>query len=272
MTIEQIIAIAVVQGITEFLPISSSGHLLILPVLTGWQDQGLATDVMVHVGSLAAIVAYFWRDVVMLAGGTLDLVRFRMSTPARLALYILLGTIPAVFFALVLKATGLLEVLRNDAVLKLQVVAWNAIIFGVLLYLADRFGSRRKIAEELTLSPAIVIGLSQALALIPGTSRSGITMTAARAMGFQRPEAARFSFLLGMPAIAGAGLLTFLEAQESGQAITPDQWWAAAFSFLASLAAIAFLMAVVKRMSFLPFVIYRLLLGGVLLLMASGMQ
>ena len=268
MTIEQIIVIAILQGITEFLPISSSGHLLILPSLTGWQDQGLATDVMVHVGSLAAIIVYFWRDVLHLISGGLDLLRLKLTDHARMALYILLATIPAVAFALFLKKTGLLDTIRQDTGLKLQWVGWNLIIFGLLLYLADRFGPRIKRMENMTLPPALIIGVAQALALIPGTSRSGITMTAARALGFERPEAARFSFLLGMPAIAGAGLLTFLEAQELGAPITNDQWFAAGFSFLASIAAIAFLMALVKRMSFLPFVIYRLALGAILLAVA----
>ena len=269
MTIEQIIVLAIVQGITEFLPVSSSGHLLLIPAFTGWADQGLVTDVMVHVGSLGAILAYFWRDVLMLIGGAFDLIRARMSDAARMALYIVLATIPAVAFALVLKKTGALDAIRADDALKLQIVAWNAIIFGIALYLADQFGPRLKAMEAMTLPPALIIGLAQALALIPGTSRSGITMTAARALGFERPEAARFSFLLGMPAIAGAGLLTFLEARETGQAITSDQWLAAAFSFLASLAAITLLMALVKRMSFLPFVLYRLALGGALLVFAS---
>lgn len=271
MSLEQIIVLAIVQGITEFLPISSSGHLLILPALTGWRDQGIATDVMVHVGSLAAIIAYFWRDVLSLIGGAFDLIRLRWTVPARLALYIILATIPALVFAVILKRSGALEAIRADDGLKLQIVAWNAIFFGILLYAADRYGSRLKAMHDMTMPPALVIGVAQALALIPGTSRSGITMTAARALGFERPEAARFSFLLGMPAIAGAGLLTFLEAQESGQPITPDQWWAAGFSFIASIAAIAFLMALVKRMSFLPFVIYRLVLGVVLLAIAYNL-
>ncbi|HFD86254.1 MAG TPA: undecaprenyl-diphosphate phosphatase [Gammaproteobacteria bacterium] len=269
MTIEQIIVLAIVQGITEFLPISSSGHLLIIPAFTGWSDQGLTSDIMVHVGSLAAIIAYFWRDVLMLIGGAFDLVRLQMSDRARMALYIVLGTVPAVVFALILKKTGLLDTIRADASLKLQIVAWNAIIFGVLLYVADHLGPRLKTMEAMTLPPAMIIGLAQALALIPGTSRSGITMTAARMLGFERPEAARFSFLLGMPAIAGAGLLTFLEARKNGVAISSDQWLAAGFSFLASIAAITILMALVKRMSFLPFTLYRLALGGALLVLAS---
>ena len=153
---------------------------------------------------------------------------------------------------------------------KLQVVGWAAIIYGALLYLADHFGPNVKRMEDMTLPPALVIGFAQMLALIPGTSRSGITMTAARFLGFSRPEAARFSFLLGMPAIAGAGLLTIKDAVETGTSIPFDMWLAAGFSFLASFAAIAFLMALVKRISFLPFVIYRFALGLFLLAIAYG--
>ncbi len=260
MTIEQIIILAVVQGISEFLPISSSGHLILIPVLTGWQDQGLAADIMVHVGSLFAILVYFWRDVGRLLAGVFDLLRFRLTDNARLAVYIILATIPAVVFALILKKTGFLTQIRGA-----EIVGWNAIIFGILLYLADKFGSRFKSMQDMRLAPAITIGIAQALALIPGTSRSGITITAARALGFERSEAARFSFLLGSPAIAGAGILTFFEFYESGEKLPPDMLLAAVFSFLASIAAVAFLMAMVRRMSFLPFVIYRLVLGAILL-------
>lgn len=270
MPLEQIIVIAIIQGITEFLPISSSGHLAILSDVTGWADQGLAMDVMVHVGSLFAIIAYFWRDVLGLVKGVLALLRGQMTDHGRLALYILLATIPAVIFGLLLKKTGAIEAIRADAMIKLQVVGWAALIYGALLYLADRFGSSLKTMEEMKLPPALIIGLAQMLALIPGTSRSGITMTAARFLGFKRPEAARFSFLLGMPAIAGAGLLTIKDAIDAGTTISSDIWLAAGFSFLASFAAIAFLMALVKRMSFLPFVIYRFALGIFLLSIAYG--
>lgn len=212
MPLTQIIIIAIIQGITEFLPISSSGHLAILSDITGWADQGLAMDVMVHVGSLFAIIAYFWRDVLGLVKGTLSLLRGRMTDHGRLALYIILATIPAVIFGLVLKKTGAIDAIRADVMVKLQVVGWAALIYGALLYLADRFGPSLKTMEDMKLPPALIIGLAQMLALIPGTSRSGITMTAARFLGFKRPEAARFSFLLGMPAIAGAGLLTVKDA------------------------------------------------------------
>ena len=268
MPIEQIIVLAIVQGITEFLPISSSGHLAIFSDLTGLEDQGLAIDVMMHVGSLFAIIVYFWTDVVSLIRGTLELIQLKMTDRARLALYIALATIPAGLFGIFLKKMGWIDAIRADANLKLQIVGWNAIIFGIILYAADRFGERLRSMSDMQLHPAMVIGFAQALALIPGTSRSGITMSAARFLGFKRTEAARFSFLLGIPAIAAAGLLTVSEAYSAGEAISGDAWLAAALSFVASLGAIAFLMALVKRMSFLPFVIYRLALGVVLLYMA----
>ncbi|MCW2309650.1 undecaprenyl-diphosphate phosphatase [Rhodobium gokarnense] len=265
MSIEQIVVLAIVQGITEFLPISSSGHLILIPALTGWPDQGLITDVMVHVGSLFAILAYFWRDVLTILKGCIDLARLRWTWAARLAAYIIVGTIPAVIVGLIFKLTGFLDYIRG-----VEIVAWNAIIFGILLYVADAFGPRLKSMAEMRFGPAIIIGIAQSLALVPGTSRSGITMTAARAMGFKRDESARFSFLLGVPAITAAGLLTFLEAYETGEPIPADALYAAGLTFFSALAAIAFLMAIVKRMSFLPFVIYRLALALALFALIYG--
>lgn len=262
MTIEQIIVLAIVQGITEFLPISSSGHLILIPAFTGWPDQGVVTDVMVHVGSLFAVIAYFWRDVLRLIGGGIDLLRLRMNDNSRMAGYIILATIPAVLFGLFLKKSGLGDNLRS-----VELVAWNAVIFGILLYVADVLGPQLKKMEDMKLAPALIIGVAQALALIPGTSRSGITMTAARLMGFERPEAARFSFLLGIPAIAGAGAFVTLDLVESGQSIPVDAIWAAILTFFAALAAIALLMAMVKRVSFLIFMVYRLALALLLFAM-----
>ena len=259
MSPEQIIVLAIVQGITEFLPISSSGHLILIPAFTDWPDQGIVTDVMVHLGSLLAVIVYFWRDVLNLIGGGLDLLRFKMTDHGKMALFILVATIPAVIFGLYLKSSGMSAQLRS-----VEIIAWNAIIFGIVLYVADRVGKRVKVMEDMTFAPALIIGLSQALALIPGTSRSGITMSAARFLGFERAEAARFSFLLGIPAIAGAGILTLAEFVETGQSVPTDALWAAFLTFFSAIAAIAFLMAMVKRMSFLIFVLYRLALGLVL--------
>jgi undecaprenyl-diphosphatase len=270
MPLMQIILLAFIQGFTEFLPISSSGHLAILSDLTGWTDQGLTMDVMMHVGSLGAILAYFWRDVVGLLNGMFDLLRGRFTQAGRLAIYILLATIPAVLFGVFLKKVGYLDALRADDHAKLLVIGWGAIIYGTLLYVADRVGPSLRTIEDMKLPPALLIGLAQMFALVPGTSRSGITMTAGRFLGFTRPEAARFSFLLGMPAIAGAGLLTFKDAMEEGITLSSDVWLGAAFSFLFSFAAIAVLMALVKRISFLPFAINRIALGILLIAMAQG--
>ena len=262
MTIEQIIVIAVVQGITEFLPISSSGHLVLVPYLLHWPDQGQFVDVMVHVGTLFAILIYFWRDVWKLVVGTLELFKGKVTQDGKLAIYIVLATIPAVAFGLFLKKFGFGSLERS-----VTVVAWNTVIFGILMLIADMIGKQEKTIENMTLKNALFIGVAQALALIPGTSRSGITMTAARFLNYTRPDAARFSFLLGIPAIAGAGVLTVGEALASGDRITMDAIYCAILTFFAGLAAIAFLMALVRRISFLPFVLYRMILGGFLLFM-----
>ncbi len=259
MSFIQIFVLAVVQGLTEFLPVSSSGHLILIPELTGWPDQGITTDVMVHVGSLFAVIVYFWKDVLNLLKGTGELVRGKMTDNARMALYIALATIPALVFGALLKFSGFLDSIRG-----VEIVAWNAVIFGILLWVADIVGKRTKVMEHMTLSPALVIGFAQALALIPGTSRSGITMTAARFLGFERAEAARFSFLLGIPAIAAAGSFTAIELIQLDGGIPTDAIIAAVLTFFAALAAIALLMALVKRIGFFIFMVYRLLLAAVL--------
>ena len=151
MFLEQIIVLAVIQGITEFLPISSSGHLILVPALTGWKDQGLIVDVMVHMGSFLAVITYFWRDVLALAIGGLNLLRGRMTDHGRLGLYIVLATIPAVAFGLFVKKTGVIDAVRGP-----EIVAWNAIIFGLLMYFADRFGKHVKAMENMTFMPALV--------------------------------------------------------------------------------------------------------------------
>lgn len=262
MTIEQIIVLAMVQGVTEFLPISSSGHLILVPQLMHWQDQGLVVDVMTHLGTLFAILIYFWRDVWRITRGALELLKGRVTDDGRLAIYIILATIPAVAFGVFLKEFGFTDLERNVAV-----VAWNTILYGILMLIADMVGPQEKTIANMTLGSAMVIGVAQALALIPGTSRSGVTMTAGRFLGFTRPDCARFSFLLGIPATAGAIVFTVGDAVASGQPITTDAILCAALTFVAGILAIAFLMALVKRISFLPFVLYRMVLGGFLLVL-----
>ncbi|OED37411.1 undecaprenyl-diphosphatase [Chromatiales bacterium (ex Bugula neritina AB1)] len=264
MNIEQIIVIALVQGLTEFLPVSSSGHLALIPVMTDWPDQGVVTDVMVHVGSLFAVIVYFWRDVLNLLSGTIDLLKFKVTPHSRMAGYIALATIPALAFGALLKLTGTLDAIREDTVGVAKIIAWTAVIYGILLFVADHFGKRVKKMEDVTLSSALIIGICQALALIPGTSRSGATMTAARFLGFERAEAARFSFLLGIPAIAAAGGFTAIEAVQLGGGIPTHAIWAAVLTFFAAFAAISLLMALVKRVGFWIFMVYRLALALVL--------
>jgi undecaprenyl-diphosphatase len=267
MLLEQIVVLALIQGITEFLPISSSGHLILVPTLTGWPDQGILADVMVHMGSFLAVVVYFWRDCVSLLKGTFDLLRGRANPWGKLAMLIVLATIPAVVLGVILDLTGFMDSVRNMP----QIVAWNAIIFGALLYLCDRYGHSIRRMSDMTLSPALIIGVAQAIAIIPGTSRSGITMTAARALGFERPEAARFAFLLGIPAIAGAGVLKLGDAVSSGETISLDVLLTAVLTFFVALGTITILMKLVRHMSFLPFAVYRILLGVLLLgLIYSG--
>lgn len=261
MLILQIVVLALIQGITEFLPISSSGHLLLVPVVTGWPDQGILTDVMVHMGSFLAVVVYFWKDCVNLLTGLLDMARGRKSAWGRLALLLVLGTIPAVVVGVVLDKLGFMDLVRQMPV----IVAWNAIIFGILLYVCDRFGMSERRMSDMTWAPALIIGVAQAVAIIPGVSRSGITMTAARALGFERPESARFAFLLGIPAIAGAGVLKLGEAMHSGATISFGMILTMILTFFVALGTITVLMKLVRHMSFLPFAIYRVALGVVLL-------
>lgn len=261
MTFFQLLLIAVVQGITEFLPISSSGHLILIPYLTNFPDQGPMMDVAVHVGSLLAIIIYFWRDVFGLARGGFATVGIgREPVQRRLFLWVLVGTIPAVALGLFLKLGGYLESFRVT-----DLVAVNLIVYGLLLGVADRWGRQEKSFEDVTLRDAILVGIAQALALIPGTSRSGATMTAARALGYKRVEAARFSFLLAIPAVAGAGLLAALDLAEATAAMQWDALVAGVLTFVTAFATMAFLMNFLRKASMLVFVIYRVAMGVALL-------
>jgi undecaprenyl-diphosphatase len=256
----QILVLAVVQGLTEFLPVSSSGHLILVPVVTGWQDQGLANDVAAHVGTLVAVLIYFWRDVGRMLAGLVRLLTGRVDAGARLAGLLLIGTVPALI-AGYLVDRYFTELLRHAAI-----VGWTMIGFGIVLWFADRIGLTVRRVEHMTVGQAIFIGLAQAIAFIPGTSRSGITMTAARLVGYERAEAARFSFLLAIPAISAAGLWEGYRLYQTG---APEQVESAlltgALCVLTGLFAIAFMMQWLKRANFTVFVAYRLLLGGLIL-------
>lgn len=258
-----IAVLSLVQGITEFLPISSSGHLVLVPALTGWPDQGLAIDAAVHVGTLGAVALYFWRDLVRMLVGLLGLATGRGgggSAGAAMALHLIIATIPVVVVGFLLR--DVIET-RFRAV---AIIAWATIGFGLLLLVADRLGLTRRRLDTLGLSDAAVIGIAQVLALIPGTSRSGITMTAARMLGYGREDAARFSMLLSIPVIAGAGVLIGIELHAAGDVqLGMTAALAALLAFVTALLAIAFLMRWLRTASFTPFVVYRIALGGALL-------
>jgi undecaprenyl-diphosphatase len=259
MSFIQMLLIAVIQGVTEFLPISSSGHLILLPKLTELPDQGPLIDVAVHIGSLLAIIIYFWRDVRGLAQGGFATIGIGKAPEQRkLFLWIVLGTIPAVAVGFLLK--DMLEEFRST-----HLVAVNLIVYGILLGIADRFGKEERTYENLTLRDALIVGCTQALALVPGTSRSGVTMTAARFLGYKRVEAARFSFLLSIPAVAGAGTLVALELADATVQMQMDALITGALTFVAAFATMAFLMNFLRRATMMVFVVYRVALGVALL-------
>ena len=270
MPLLHIVILAVVQGITEFLPISSSGHLVLTWELfdrSGWQvpenthGDRLILDVAVHVGTLFAVCLYFWRDIAQIALGLARLLTGRMNPGARLAIHVFLASIPLVVVGYLFK-DAITETLRD-----VRIVAWATIGFAVLLLISDRIGFTVRRVEHLGAAGALFIGVAQVLAFIPGTSRAGITMTAARFLGFERPEAARFSLLLAIPAILGAGTLTGIDLYESGDLrLGLDAVVAAAISFVVAFMAIALMVSWLRRASFLPFVIYRLVLGAALLI------
>jgi len=261
MTWLEIVVLALIQGLTEFLPVSSSAHLILPSQILGWQDQGLAFDVAVHVGTLSAVLLYFRQDLVSLTSGWIRQVTGRgASQESRLAWFVVTATIPACVAGLL--GNDFIELHLRSAL----VIALATISFGLLLAFSDRQTGQRSM-PDLNLRDVLVIGCAQALALIPGTSRSGITMTAGLFLGLSREAAARFSFLLSIPLIIAAGLLKGIELAQTGT----DAEWRAIFAGILISAISAYLcihifLKFLEKIGFMPFVIYRLILGGVLLI------
>lgn len=260
MTISYVILLAIIQGLTEFLPVSSSGHLALTPQLLNAVDQGIIMDVALHVGTLLAILVYYRRDVFNMAASVMYWRDETRAFERKLALFIVLASIPAVI------AGFLLHHFDPNGIRELWIIIVTTLVFGIVMGVVDHVMPRDKTLGALRLRHALLIGVAQMFALIPGTSRSGVTMTAARWMGFERVDAARFSFLLGIPAIAGAGTLGLLELLQSRDSeLMFDAGVGLICSFLAGLAAIHFMIRWLSRYGLLPFAIYRVILGCALI-------
>ena len=259
--------LALIQGITEFLPVSSSGHLILFPQLTGSQDQGIAVDVAVHFGTLFAVILFFRSDVADAVAGAFDILRGRLKTAnARLAGLLILATIPVIVAGAILKMTGLSDALRD-----IRVIAWAMIIFGIALYWFDKNAPAVRTAGSWSPKDAVIMGFWQMLALIPGTSRSGATITGARQLGFDRKDGAKLAMLMSIPTILASASLIGLDVVNGDEAINVrDLVIAAILAFGAALLALKLMMQLLNSFSFTPYVIYRLALGAVLLWIAYG--
>ena len=264
-----ILFLSVLQGITEFLPVSSSGHLILFSKFTTFEDQGIALDVAVHLGSIFAVMIYFRKTIWEVIKGTLKsyfIPNFK-NNGNRIFWLMVIGTIPVVVTGLLFRKYGI-EFRDDDGS---KVIGWTILGFGLLLFVADKVGMTIRKVEHLGVLDALLIGLAQCLALVPGTSRSGITMTMARFLGMERAEAAKFSMLLSIPAILGAATLVGYELYSAGQ--MQELFMAAdgvIYSFVASILAIYIMMWWLKKSTFLPFVIYLVILGAILLLNSYG--
>ncbi len=267
MLLYHIIILALVQGITEFLPVSSSAHLILGHAVMGdpagddpWGRE-LTIDVAVHVGTLFAVLLYFRKDVCAMLCGFFGTLKTRRETVGfHLALKVVLASLP------VIVCGAALAIIEPDWLRSVEVIAWTTLVFGILLWVADRFFADTKTLDDFSYKNAFLIGLAQSLALIPGVSRSGITMTAGRFLGYSRTESARFSLLLSIVAISAAGSLQGLELFQSGDFdFGMDVLLALVLAFLSGWAAIALMMRWLARASFTPFVVYRILLGLALL-------
>jgi len=255
----QAILLAIIQGLTEFLPISSSAHLILLSELAGWKDQGLVFDVALHFGTLLAVIFYFRREI----NEMLDFSHFKtMNTLIKSPLGVItIATIPIVIIG------GLFNQFIEANLRTSEVIAIATIIFGVLLYLSDLKGKQAGSVLKVTLGLGFLIGLAQVFALIPGTSRSGITITAALLLGFSRTEAARFSFLLAIPAIIAANILGVFEVIQAEHLVFNylDLFLGVSISFLVAYLTIGWFLSLIERIGMLPFVVYRVILGTFLL-------
>ena len=256
MPLTHLIILSLIQGLTEFLPVSSSGHLIIVPNILSWRDQGLIIDVAVHAGSLLAVVIYLWRDLWSMTAALIDFRNLRENPNLKLAQIIIIASLP------VMAAGFMVSLFVGDFARNLEIIGWATLGFGILLGLSDKIGMTLNELKHMEFSDGILIGISQALALIPGASRSGLTITMARFLGYNRSAAARFSLLLAIPAILGASSLKGIElAQTQNAILSIDVAIVIMISFVAAFASISVMMNWLNKAGFMPFVIYRIILG-----------
>lgn len=259
MTILQAVILGLAQGLGEFLPISSSAHLVLIPWLFGWTDPGLTFDVALHIGTLVAVVLYFWKDwwELILKGFT-DV----RSVKGRLFWYLVVATVPGAIGGFLLEKKA--ETLFRSPIL----IAVMLIVMGILLYLADRRSSKKVEMNKITFGTSILVGISQVLAIIPGVSRSGITMTTGLLTGLTREGAARFSFLLSTPIIFGAAMVKLPGVISNPSVISGNFMIGVLISCLTGIASIGFLLRYVQTKTFLPFAWYRFILGVLVIVIA----
>jgi undecaprenyl-diphosphatase len=269
VSVLEAIVLGIVQGITEFLPISSTAHLRIVPAFAGWEDPGAAFTAVTQLGTMAAVLLYFRADLWRITGAWTRSLRdrsVRRELDARLGWYILLGTIPIGIFGLAFKDQ--IETGARD----LYVIGTALIVLGFVLLLAEKVGKRDRSIEQLTARDGVALGLAQALALVPGVSRSGATITAGLFLGLDRESAARFSFLLSIPAVVLSGVLELgsIASGEEGENVGTGALVIATFlAFVSGYAAIAFLLRFLATHSTVVFVVYRVALGALVLVLVS---
>lgn len=260
--------LGVIQGLTEFLPISSSAHLRIFPDLFGWGDPGAAFTAVVQIGTEAAVLIYFRKDIWRIATAWIRSLHdpaWRGKLDARMGWFIIIGSLPIVILGVTLK-----DIIENDF-RNLWIIGTTLVVLGVVLGIADRVGKSERTLKHLNVKHAVYFGLAQAMALIPGVSRSGATISMGRFLGYERETATRFAFLLAIPAVVGAGLYELPEIPHGDNMYGP---WPTAFatlvSFVVGYAAIAWLLRWVTTRSYLPFVLYRIALGSFVLVMLGA--
>jgi len=265
-TLEAVV-LGIVQGVTEFLPISSTAHLRVVPALLGWDDPGAAFTAVLQLGSLAAVIGYFMKDLGAMVGAAARAAGDRSKPPepaARMLAYIIVGTIPVGIAGILLKHR------IEGSFRSLYVIAAAQIVVGLALAVVEKTSNKTRPFEDITMRDAVIIGCAQVLALVPGVSRSGITLLAAMGLGLQRPAAARFSFLLSVPAVAAAGIFELpkvLRSRDVSGAVLAIGLVAAV---VASYASIAWLLKFLRTRTTLPFVVYRVLLGALIFGMLSA--